>query len=233
MDYDAPLIPGVLERRYKRFLADVQLDSGERLTAHCPNTGSMLGCADPGMAVWLSHSTRPGRKYAHTWEQVAMGSGIRVGIHTGRTNRLVAEVLDSPALMPETAGAGPARAEVTVPGHPMRADFRLEGDGRFIEVKNVTAAVSDGIAVFPDAKSTRGVRHLEVLQALVEAGTPAMLVFCAQREDVHTVKPADHIDPAYGVALRSAMAAGVEVVALGAAPTDAGIQVTRRLEVMT
>ncbi|MBY5268158.1 DNA/RNA nuclease SfsA [Spiribacter salinus] len=232
MDYDAPLIPAVLERRYKRFLADVQLRSGETLTAHCPNTGSMLGCAEPGMPVWLSYSDRAGRKYAHTWEQVGVANGIRVGIHTGRTNRLVGEVLDSPELMPETAAGGPARAEVTVPGLPMRADFYQEGDGRFIEVKNVTAAVDQGLAVFPDARSSRGVRHLEVLQALVEGGTPAMLVFCAQRADVHTVSPADDIDPAYGQALRRAMAAGVDVIALGAEPTDAGIEVTRRLRVV-
>jgi len=233
MDYDAPLIPGVLACRYKRFLADVQLQSGETLTAHCPNTGSMLGCAEPGLPVWLSHSDKPGRKYAHTWEQVAVDNGTRVGVHTGRTNRLVAEVLGSHELMPETAEGGPVRAEVTVPGLPMRADFYLEGDGRYIEVKNVTAAVNQGAAVFPDARSARGVRHLEVFQALAEAGTPSMLVFCAQRADVHTVSPADDIDPKYGVALRQAMAAGVDVIALGAEPTDTGIQVTRRLRVVT
>lgn len=233
MNYDTPLLSGVLTRRYKRFLADVVLDSGEAITAHCPNTGSMLGCADPGMRVWLSHSDRPGRKYAHTWEQVAVAGDLRVGIHTGRTNRLVAEVLDDPELMPETAGHGPARAEVTVPDRPMRADFRLEGDGRFIEVKNVTAAVESGVAVFPDAVSSRGVRHLEVLQSLAEERLPAMLVFCAQRSDVRVIRPADQIDPAYGQALRRAMAAGVTVIGLGACPGDKGIHIDRRVEVET
>ncbi len=233
MDYDAPLAAGTLERRYKRFLADVTLDDGSRITAHCPNTGSMLGCAEPGMRVWLSRSDRPGRKYAHTWEQVEAVDGVRVGIHTGRTNRLVAEALEDAALMPEVAGAGPARAEVNVPDEPMRADFRLEGDGRFVEVKNVTAAVEAGIAVFPDAPSTRGVRHLEVLQRLAERGVGAMLIFCAQRPDVDEIRPADAIDPAYGRALRAAIAAGVMVLGVGATPTETGIRVDRRVPVAT
>lgn len=233
MDYDTPLAAGTLEKRYKRFLADVRLDDGRQITAHCPNTGSMLGCAEPGMRVWLSHSDRPGRKYAHTWEQVEVAGGVRVGIHTGRTNRLVAEVLDDARLMPEAAGGGAPRAEVNVPDEPMRADFRLDGDGRFVEVKNVTAAVAEGVAVFPDAPSTRGVRHLEVLQRLAERGMGAMLVFCAQRPDVHEIRPADAIDPAYGRALRSAMAAGVTVVGLGATPTASGIRVNRRVPVTT
>ena len=233
MEYDAPLTPGILHRRYKRFLADVTLESGEAVTAHCPNTGSMLGCAEPGMRVWLSYSHRPGRKYAHTWEQVEVEGAIRVGIHTGRTNRLVAEALGDPALIPEVAGAGAPRAEVNVPDEPMRADFRLEGDGRFIEVKNVTAAVDARVAVFPDAPSSRGVRHLEVLQRLVERGQGAMLIFCAQRPDVDEIRPADRIDPAYGVALRAARAAGVDVIGVGATPRGEGIRVDRRIPVTT
>lgn len=233
MEYDSPLIAGTLTRRYKRFLADVTLDSGEAITAHCPNTGSMLGCAEPGMRVWLSRSDRAGRKYAHTWEQVEMGDGLRVGVHTGRTNRLVAEALVDPALIPEVADAGPLRAEVNVPDEPMRADFRLEGDGRFVEVKNVTAAVEAGIAVFPDAPSTRGVRHLAVLQRLVERGSGGMLVFCAQRADVEEIRPADTIDPAYGEALRAARHAGVTVLGVGATPGPTAIHVDRRIPVVT
>ena len=115
----------------------------------------------------------------------------------------------------------------------MRADFRLEGDGRFVEVKNVTAAVEAGIAVFPDAPSTRGVRHLEVLQRLAERGVGAMLIFCAQRPDVDEIRPADAIDPAYGRALRAAIAAGVMVLGVGATPTETGIRVDRRVPVAT
>jgi sugar fermentation stimulation protein A len=183
--------------------------------------------------VWLSRSDRPGRKYAHTWEQVEAAGGVRVGIHTGRTNRLVAEALADAGLIPEAAGAGPARPEVNVPEEPMRADFQLEGDGRFVEVKNVTAAVDAGVAVFPDAPSARGVRHLEVFQRLAERGDGAMLVFCAQRPDVDEIRPADLIDPAYGRALRSAIAAGVVVIGVGATPTANGIRVDRRIPVLT
>lgn len=233
MEYQAPLIAGTLQRRYKRFLADISLDSGESITAHCPNTGSMLGCAEPGMRVWVSHTDRRGLKYAHTWEQVELGGGLRVGIHTGRTNRLVAEALLDPALIPEVADGGSLRAEVNVPDEPMRADFQLEGDGRFIEVKNVTAAVEAGVAVFPDAPSSRGVRHLEVLQRLAERGTGGMLVFCAQRSDVSEIRPADAIDPAYGRALRSAQHAGVAVIGVGASPDATGIRVNRRIPVVT
>ncbi|AGY91916.1 hypothetical protein SPICUR_04690 [Spiribacter curvatus] len=233
MEYEAPLTTGILHRRYKRFLADVVLDSGETITVHCPNTGSMVGCAEPGMRVWLSHSDRPSRQYAHTWEQVEVARGIRVGIHTGRTNRLVAEALTDPALIPEVSGGGAPRAEVKVPDEPMRADFQLEGDGRFIEVKNVTAAVDAGVAVFPDAPSSRGVRHLEVLQRLVERGQGAMLVFCAQRPDVDEIRPADQIDPAYGSALRASRSAGVDVIGVGATPNGDGIRVDRRIPVTT
>jgi sugar fermentation stimulation protein A len=233
MDYESPLIAGTLLRRYKRFLADVSLEGGETITAHCPNTGSMLGCAEPGMRVWVSHTDRRGRKYAHTWEQVELAGGLRVGIHTGRTNRLVAEALLDPALIPEVGGGGLPRAEVNVPDEPMRADFQLEGDGRFIEVKNVTAAVDAGVAVFPDAPSSRGVRHLEVLQRLAERGSPGLLVFCAQRTDVEEIRPADAIDPAYGRALRSAQQAGVAVIGVGATPAATGIRVDRRIPVTT
>lgn len=234
MRYAAPLVAGRLQRRYQRFLADVALDDGRRLTCHCPNTGAMLGCAEPGLRVWLSRSDRRGRKYAHTWEQVETAQGVRVGIHTGRTNALVREALDAGAALPELAGCAAVRAEVSVPGAPMRADFRLDGPGGpcFLEVKNVTAAVERGVALFPDAPSRRGVRHLEVLSGLAGEGVRAVLVFCAQRADVTEVRPADRIDPAYGRALRAAIAAGVEVLALGARADDHGIAVDRRLPVV-
>jgi sugar fermentation stimulation protein A len=233
MHYDVALHPGVLERRYKRFLADVALDDGQRITAHCPNTGSMLGCAEPGQRVWLSRSDNPRRKYAHTWEQVGMASGVRVGIHTGRTNALVAEAIGAGELVPEADGRDGIKAEVNVPNAPMRADFWLPATGGYIEVKNVTAAVSDGVAVFPDAPSERGVRHLNVLERLVRSGVPALLIFCAQRADVQAIRPADDIDPDYGQTLRRVMAAGVEVIGLGARVHERGIEVDRRVPVVT
>lgn len=234
MRYAAPLVGGRLQRRYQRFLADIRLDDGGTLTCHCPNTGSMLGCAEPGLRVWLSRSDRRGRKYAHTWEQVETAEGVRVGIHTGRTNAVVREVLETAGWLPELAGCTAVRAEIKVPGAPMRADFRLDGPAGpcFLEVKNVTAAVDRGVALFPDAPSSRGVRHLEVLSGLAGRGVRAVLVFCAQRADVTEVRPADRIDPAYGHALRAAIDAGVEVLALGARVDDHGITVDRRLPVI-
>lgn len=229
-----PLWTGVLERRYKRFLADVVLDSGERVTCHCPNTGSMMGCRDPGSRVWLSHSTRSGRKYAFTWELVELPGPVIVGIHTGRANGLVREALEA-GRIPPLAGYGSIEPEVRLPEHGTRIDFRLTGAGElpcYVEVKNVTAAVAEGVAQFPDAVSQRGTRHLEQLLRLVEGGNRAALVFCVQRDDAREVRPADTIDPAYGRALRQAQAAGVEVYALGARVTPGVIELERPVPVV-
>ena len=215
MQYPQPLIRGRLIRRYKRFLADVVLDDGEEVTAHCPNTGAMLGCQEPGSRVWLSLSDSASRKYRYTWELVQTGNGVVVGIHTGRTNALVAEALAA-GVIRELAGYTDVHREVRVEGSGSRLDFRLDhgpGPPCYLEVKNVTAAVHDGIALFPDAVSTRAARHVGDLAALANEGFRAALCFCVQREDVRQVRPADAIDPAYGEALRQAAAAGVEVLA--------------------
>ncbi|MFP4079775.1 MAG: DNA/RNA nuclease SfsA [Ectothiorhodospira sp.] len=216
MDLPDPLVPGTLERRYKRFLADVSLEDGRRVTAHCPNTGSMMGCCTPGARVWLSHHDDPRRKLAYTWELVE-ADGTLVGIHTGRSNALVAEALEA-GYLPSLVGASAVRREVAYGRERSRIDLLLTLAGRdcYVEVKNVTAAVSGGTALFPDAVSTRGSRHLRELMAMVEAGHRAALVFCVQRGDVGRVRPADEIDPEYGRWLRHAAEAGVEVLALGA-----------------
>ena len=215
MQFPEPLIPGRLVRRYKRFLADVVLDDGDEVTVHCPNTGAMLGCRDPGSRVWLSRSDSPSRKTPYTWELVETSGGVLVGIHTGRTNGLVAEALAT-GVVRELGGYDDIQREVRVGDAGSRLDFRLDGGPGppcYLEVKNVTAAVNDGVALFPDAVSTRASRHVQDLAALVGAGYRAALCFCVQREDVHEVRPADAIDPAYGKALRRAAAAGVEVMA--------------------
>ena len=233
MEFARLLETGRLVRRYKRFLADVEMDWGDRITCHCPNTGSMMGCAEPGSRVWLSRSDNPKRKYAHTWELVEAEPGVVVGINTGLANRLVAEALDR-GLIPELAGFTARRAEARVPGLPMRADFRLDGGAGAactVEVKNVTAAAQAGTALFPDAVSERGRRHLEVLSELAASGERAALVYCVQRGDVEEVRPADEIDPAYGRALRAAIAGGVEVYAVGAEPRADGISLDRRVSV--
>ncbi len=236
MRFEQTLQCAHLRQRYKRFLADVVWPDGSTTTCHCPNTGSMLGCAAPGSRIWLSQATNPRRKYAYTWELVEVASGALVGVHTGRTNSLIREAIDG-GLLPELDAYNELRAEINVPQAPMRADFRLRDTTRqraaFVEVKNVTAAVDDqGVAVFPDAVSDRGRRHLEVLTDLVQAeGYQAATVFCAQRGDVTRVEPADTIDPAYGRALRQAAAAGVELIGVGASVSPDGIAVDRRIPV--
>ena len=231
MRFAEPLVEGRLVRRYQRFLADVDTAAG-RVTAHCPNTGSMLGCAEPGMRVWLSPASNPARKLAWTWELVETAPGVLVGVHTGRSNTLVREAIEL-GRVPELRGYDAIRPEVKY-GEGSRIDFLLQGPGRpdcYVEVKNVTAAVEGRIGYFPDAVTTRGARHLREMSAMVVAGHRAVLVFCVQREDVDAVRPADHIDPDYGRALRAALAAGVEVLALGARMDLQGIEMVRRLGV--
>lgn len=235
MDLPQPLIPAVLQQRYKRFLADVALEDGRMVTCHCPNTGSMMGCREPGSRVWLSHSDRPGRKYALTWELVELGDGVMVGIHTGRANPLVREAVAT-GHIPALADYQRMKPEVRLADTGTRFDFLLTDHPRepdcYLEVKNVTAAVEKGIALFPDAVSSRGKRHLDHLAEVVRGGTRAALVFCVQRNDVTEVRPADAIDPAYGRALRAAMAAGVEVYALGATVGVGTITLERPLPVV-
>ncbi len=226
-----PLVSGTLLGRYKRFLADVRLDDGETVTAHCPNTGSMLGLNISGSRVWLSRSENPRRKLAYTWELVETAAGVRVGIHTGRANGLVAEALEN-GLLPELAGHTGLIREAPLSPHS-RTDFLLKFPDRvcWVEVKSVTAAADHGTGFFPDAASARAVRHLHELTARVAAGERAALVFCVQRGDVSEVRPADDIDPAFGHTLRVSGAAGVELYALGARVDTDGILLERRLRV--
>ena len=231
MRFAEPLVEGRLVRRYQRFLADVETADGQLLTAHCPNTGSMLGCAEPGMRVWLSPASNPARKLAWTWELVEALPGVVVGMHTGRSNGLVREAIEA-GRVAELAGYAVIRPEVKY-GAGSRIDFLLQSPGRadcYLEVKNVTAAVEGGVGWFPDAVTTRGTKHLNEMAAMVGAGHRAVLVFCVQRGDVDAVRPAGHIDPAYARAFDEARAAGVEVIALGAEVSPAGIALTRRLE---
>jgi sugar fermentation stimulation protein A len=225
------LVSGTLLGRYKRFLADVRLDSGVTVTAHCANTGSMLGLKEPGYRVWLSRADNPARKLAWTWELVEPAPGVLCGIHTGRANALVLEALET-GLLPELAGYTRFRREARI-GENSRSDLLLEyPDGvRHVEVKSVTAAVDGGIGCFPDAVSERAVKHLRALAARVALGERAAVVFCAQRPDVREVRPADAIDPVFAATLRQAAGQGVELYALGAAVSAEAIVLARRLTV--
>ena len=214
MKLPSPLLSGRLLRHYKRFLADVRLADGQTITAHCPNTGAMLGCQATGSPVWLSESDNPRRRYRHTWEIVETDGGVLVGIHTGRTNTLAAEAV-SAGMLDDVLPGRSARREVSVAEQGCRIDFLIEGAERpscYLEVKNVTAAVENGVALFPDAVSDRAVRHLDTLVRLVEKGYGAAICFCVQRADVRVVRPAAEIHPGYAVALKRAVDAGVATV---------------------
>ena len=232
--FPVPLLEARLVKRYKRFLADVTLDDGTALTVHCPNTGSMLGCQTPGSRVWLSRSDNPKRKYAHTWELVELDGGVLVGINTGRSNALVREAIES-GVMGEFAGYAEIRPEVRYGNENSRVDFLLSGrpGACYLEVKNVTAVVEEGIALFPDAVSVRGTRHLrELMATLGRGGRRAALCFCVQRADVREVRPADDIDGDYGRTLREAMAAGVQVIAYRARLSPEAVALAERIPVV-
>ncbi len=208
-----PLTPGVLLRRYQRFLAEVRLEDGEVVTAHTANTGRMTGVAEPGSRVWLSRADNPRRKLPWTWELVEARPGVLVGINTLRANALVAEAVEG-GVISELSGYQRLRREVPYAGRH-RIDLLLEGEGRppcYVEVKNTTL-VEAGVARFPDAVSARATRHLHALAQMAAQGARAAVVFCVQRGDAERFAPADAIDPAYSRALREVAAEGVEFVA--------------------
>jgi sugar fermentation stimulation protein A len=217
------LIEGRLLRRYKRFLADVELADGAVITVHCPNTGAMTGCAEPGSRVWLSTSSSKTRKYPHTWELVETAAGLAC-IHSARANQVVREAFGA-GLVPGFAGYPELRSEVKY-GQGSRADLLLQGEpGRvFVEVKCVTLCRPGGQGVFPDAVSARGRKHLEELQAVLAADTRALMMFCVFHNGIDRVSAAGDIDPAYRATLAAAIAAGVEVLAWGARVTTGGLE---------
>lgn len=214
MEFDCSLTPGTLERRYKRFLADVELNTGERVVVHCPNTGSMLGCDEPGSRVWLSRSSNPRRKLAWTWELVETGPDRQLAcINTSRANTVVGEFLHhSPP--GDLSGYDRLHPEVRYGAEKSRIDWLLEasGGGRprvWVEVKNVTLA-RDGVGYFPDAVTTRGQKHLRELAARVREGDRALLLFCVSHAGASEVRPAADIDARYAALLREVVGEGVE-----------------------
>ena len=224
MQFD-DLIQARLLRRYKRFLADVELPDGETITVHCPNTGAMTGCAEPGARVWLSTSAVKTRKYPNTWELVETAHGLAC-IHSAKANQVVREaflagMIEGFETYPEL------RTEVKY-GQGSRADLLLQGPkGRvFVEVKSVTLWRSGGQGAFPDAVSERGRKHVQELQAVLDAETRAVLFFCVFHSGIKMVCTAGDIDPRYRDALAEAMAAGVQVIAWGAAISAAGIELS-------
>lgn len=221
MIYDPPLQSAVLIKRYKRFLADVRLSDGTILTMHCPNTGSMLNCAEPGSRVWYSTSSRKGRKYPNTWEIVENAQGAKIGINTGIANYIVEEALLAGGVA-SVAAYESVRREVPYGKEGSRADFLLSNSSIhgqpdcYVEVKNVTLLCDLGLGAFPDSVSTRAHKHLRELIEVKRKGFRALLIYCVQHEGIERVVPAQWIDPTYAQLLEQAKEAGVEVIALGA-----------------
>jgi sugar fermentation stimulation protein A len=228
MRFSDRLIRGTLIKRYKRFLADVRLADGRIVTAHCTNTGSMIGCNKPGSIVYISRSTKEGRRLPFTWELVRSGK-TWVGINTLHPNRLVAESIEM-GVIRELQGYHTIRREI-ITSRGTRLDLRLEGSHGFcfIEVKNVTLALA-GAAAFPDAVSERGTKHLKELIRLRELGHRAALVFVVQRGDCSYFRPADEIDAQYGLWLRRAVGAGVEALAYRAQVNAKEVRLAERIE---
>jgi sugar fermentation stimulation protein A len=227
MQFDPPLMAGVLVRRYKRFLADVEID-GRIETAHCANPGSMLGLAPPGAPILLSASDNPKRKLRLTWELVKV-AGALVGINTAYANRLVEEAIRA-GRIEALAGYADFRREVPY-GEGSRIDFLLSGAGRppcYVEVKSVTLKRHEA-AEFPDSVTARGARHLRELSAMRSAGARAVMLFVAQRDDCGRLEVAADIDPAYAAALTRAREAGVEVLAYACRVSTTGIEIDRPL----
>jgi len=236
MRFPAPLIPATLVKRYKRFLADVVLESGEALTVHVANPGAMTGLATPGARVWLSKSPDPKRKLAYSWElvEVDFGTGPElVGVNTGHPNPLVAAAIARGAIA-ELAGYASIRREVKY-GQGSRVDFLLESDGRppcYLEVKNVHLMREPGLAEFPDSVTARGARHLDELATMVAAGHRAVMLYVIQICSATRFALARDIDPAYGRAFDRARLSGVEAIAYRCAVHGEGLDVTAAVPIV-
>lgn len=232
MKFDVPLREGRLIRRYKRFLADVEFPDGSVATAHTPNTGSMKGCCSPGSRVWLKRHEAANRKYPFSWELVETDSGALVGINTGLTNRLVQEAIEQ-GIVDEFSHFPSIRREVRYGTENSRIDLLLEGPQGlcYVEIKNVTL-VENGVALFPDAVSVRGSKHLRELARMVEQGHRAAIFYCVQRSDAREVRPAVDIDPTYARTLAEVLSQGVEALAYYAHVTPEAIQIEKKISVV-
>ncbi len=222
------LVKATLIKRYKRFLADVRMADGTEATVFCPNSGSMMGLKDEGYSVLLSESKNPERKTKWTLEAVRPGR-VWVGLNTHLTNTLAARAIDLGLLDDSPLkGFGVARTEITVGNS--RLDFLLEQGGKecFVEVKSVTLKI-DGKAMFPDAVTTRGAKHMRELEGISKSGERAAVLFMVQRADCESFAPASHIDPAYAESLKRAKDAGVNVIVCGLRVRKEGVYFERLL----
>lgn len=211
MEFPDPLFKGTLVQRYKRFLADVELENGDEITAHCANSGSMLGVKDPGSEVWVSPARNPDRKLKYTWELIRVGKSL-VGINTFHPNKIVREAIDC-GRIPKLLGYNTLKSEIRY-GKNSRIDILLTSPDRppcYVEVKNVTLR-REQLAEFPDAITTRGTKHLDELTEQVKVGNRSVMFYLIQRDDCEGFTVAGDIDPVYAEALTIAINTGVEVL---------------------
>jgi sugar fermentation stimulation protein A len=229
MDFRQPLIPGILFKRYKRFLAEIKLESGEFITAHCPNSGSMKTCKEPGWKVLVSESDNPKRKLKYTWEMVHNGK-CWIGINTQVPNKIASEAILN-GTIPELSGYSDLKNEVKY-GKNSRIDILLSGGKPdcYVEVKNVTLVEEDGYYKFPDAVTERGKKHLYEMLDMIKSGKRAVMLYVIQRSDGTIFKPAYDIDPVYGKSLKEVHQQGIEILAYRADVTPERIELTTRLE---
>ena len=228
MKFPINLIHGKLIKRYKRFLADVELDDGSIVVAHCTNSGTMKSCLEAGAEVYLTPVSDPKRKTKFTWEMIKI-NGDWVGINTGNPNKLAFEAI-SENKIPGLQGYKKVKREVKFGDSRFDVYAENEKEKCFVEVKNVT--LKEGkYALFPDAVTTRGQKHLKTLIEVKSKGMRAVMLYIVQRSDVEIFAPATGIDPDYAIALRDAVKSGVEVIVMQAKVTPQKIELVRKLQV--
>ncbi len=218
---------GTLIKRYKRFLADIALNDGQELTVHCPNSGSMRGCAEPGSPVIISKSENTNRKYAWTLEMVQK-KNIWIGVNTSLTNKIVREALEN-GIINDFGTIESIRPEIKV-SDKSRLDFLVQTKNGpvYIEVKNCSL-VEDNVAIFPDAVTARGTKHLKELEQLITPKTQAAVLFCVQRADGSCFRPAHEIDRLYADTLETAQQNGVQILVYRAEVTPESVTITRKI----
>jgi sugar fermentation stimulation protein A len=220
---------GTLIKRYKRFLADITLIDGTELTLHCPNSGAMRGCSAPGSPVIVSKSDNPKRKYAWTLEMVRE-NGVWIGVNTSMTNKLVHEALNN-GVIHDFGKIESVQPEIKV-SDKSRLDFLLQTETGpvYVEVKSCSL-VEEGKAIFPDAVTARGTKHLHELARLIDKKTRAAVLFCVQRADGHCFAPARHIDPVYAETLAEVQKEGVQVLAYRAEVSPEEVRIVSAMEI--
>jgi len=235
MQFAPPLEEAILVKRYKRFLADIKTSTGEELTIHCPNTGSMLNCMQEGGRIWFSRSTDPARKSAGTWVLAETPQSRLACVNTGLANKLVAEALEQ-GVIKELTGFTKLRKEVRYGSENSRIDFCLDYPDQttsYLEVKSVTLGFENtDIAAFPDAITSRGTKHLRELTELAKQGIKTYLLYCVNLTQITAVRACQEIDPNYAKTLQLAYKAGVKLLAYGCSISPQAIKLDTPLQII-